>query len=112
MIAVLKSINLGLAFFLELAMLAAFAFWGFQTGKIPIMKFLLGIGIPLVVAVIWGIFMAPKSSMQLQGAAYFAVKLMLFSMAAVALYATGRHGLGIALAVAFVINTVLLYVWK
>ena len=47
MSAILKSVNLALAFLLELAMLAAYAYWGFQAGTSIIMKVVLGIGDPL-----------------------------------------------------------------
>jgi hypothetical protein len=108
----LKSINLALAFLLELAMLAAYAYWGFQTGTTTILKVVLGIGIPLFVAVVWGFFMAPKAPKHLQGAAYLALKVVLFGLAIVALIVVGNRALGIVLAAMFVINTVLLYVWQ
>ena len=93
-------------------MLAAFAYWGFHTGQSTILKIGLGIGTPLLVAVIWGLFMAPNSSRRLHGAAYLALKLVLFSLAVMALITTGNNALGILLLAIFVINTVLLYVWK
>ncbi len=93
-------------------MLAAFAYWGFQTGQSTIVKIGLGIGIPLLAAVIWGLFMAPNSSMRLHGAAYLALKLLLFGLAVAALITTGNDALGIVLGVVVVINTILLYVWK
>ncbi len=108
----LKSINLAVSFFLELAMLAAFAYWGFQTGESTVMKILLGIGIPLLVATMWGIFMAPKSSRRLQGTSYLTVKVVLFGLAVLALIAARQPVAGIVLAVLFVINTILLYVWQ
>ncbi len=111
-LTVLKYLNLALAFFLELAMLAAFALWGFHTGQSTILKIGLGIGIPFLVALIWGLFMAPNSSMRLHGAAYLALKLGLFGLAVTALITTDNNALGIVLLAIFVINTILLYVWK
>jgi hypothetical protein len=104
--------NLALAFLLELAMLVAFGYWGFQTGETTMARIGLGLGLPLLAAVLWGIFMAPSSSRRLQGAAYLAVKVMLFGLAAAALILAGRPALGIMLSVAFVINTILLHVWR
>jgi Protein of unknown function (DUF2568) len=112
MIAILKSINLTLAFLLELALLAAFGYWGFQTGSGTLVKGLLGIGLPLLAAVIWGFFMAPNSARHLQGGAYLALKALLFGLGVAALMATGRIALGVAFAVVVVINTILLYVWQ
>jgi hypothetical protein len=112
MLSVLKTFNLALAFFLELAMLAAFAYWGFYNGQSTIVKIGLGIGIPLLVAVIWGLFMAPNSSTRLQGAAYLALKFVLFGLAVAALIRTSNDTLGIVLGGVVVINTILLYAWK
>jgi Protein of unknown function (DUF2568) len=111
MIVVLKSVNLALAFLLELAMLAAFAYWGFQSGSSTLLKIFMGIGIPLLVIVIWGIFMAPNSARHLQGGAYLALKAVLFGLAVMALMAAGRTTLGVVFAVVVVINTILVYVW-
>ncbi len=112
MLAVLKPINLALAFLLELALLAAFAYWGFNTGDSTAIHIVLGIGVPVLVAVIWGIFMAPSSQRRLNGAAYLVVKVVLFGLGVAALVAAGQTTLGVVFAVVFVVNTILLYVWK
>jgi Protein of unknown function (DUF2568) len=111
MIAILKPINLALAFLLELALLAAFGYWGFQSGGSTLVKILLGIGLPLLVALIWGIFMAPNSARRLQGGAYLALKAVLFGLAVAALMAAGRTTLGVLFAIVVVINTILLFIW-
>jgi hypothetical protein len=112
MLAAAQTINLALAFILELAMLAAFAYWGFVTGQSTMAKIVLGIGVPVLVAALWGVFMAPNSARRLQGGTYLALKCILFACAATALLATGRTAAGIALAIVFVANTVLLYIWQ
>jgi len=53
--------NDGLRFFLELSMLAALAYWGFSEYEGAV-QWLLALGSPLVVAVAWGAFLAPKAS--------------------------------------------------
>jgi hypothetical protein len=58
----LKSINLGVRFLLELCMLAAVGYWGFKTSSGWLLKTLPGIGTPLLIAVIWGSFVAPKAA--------------------------------------------------
>jgi hypothetical protein len=112
MVAILRSINLALTFLLELALLAAFGFWGFQSGGSTLMKILLGIGIPLLVAVIWGIFMAPNAARRLQGGAYLALKIVLFGLGVAALIAAGRTTPGVVFAVVVAINTILLSIWQ
>src|SRR5258707_14085376 len=110
--AALQVINLGIAFLLELCMLGALAYWGFQvTDSVPL-KVLLGIGVPVVVIVIWARFMAPNSTTRLTGTAYLLVKLVLFGAAAIALAFAGQVTLAIIFAVVAVINQVLLIVWK
>jgi hypothetical protein len=107
----MRAANLALAFLLELAMLVAFGYWGSQAGETTMTRIGWGIGIPLLVAVLWGIFMAPNSSRRLQGAAYLALKSVLFGLAVVALIVVSSPALGITFGVVVAINTVLLYVW-
>ncbi len=49
-LTVLKNANLALAFFLELGVLAALGYWGFQTGQGTIAKIGLGISAPALAA--------------------------------------------------------------
>ncbi|AVR00895.1 hypothetical protein OBCHQ24_18450 [Oceanobacillus iheyensis] len=49
-------LNVMLRFLLEILTLLAIGFWGFQRGSGTITSFLLGIGVPLIIAVIWGVF--------------------------------------------------------
>jgi hypothetical protein len=107
-----RTANLGLTFLLELCMLAAFAFWGFATGNGLAIQVLLGVGTPILVAVIWGIFMAPRSSRRLGKSAHQVVELVIFGLAFVALYAAGQPVLTAIFAVVFAINFILRLVWE
>ena len=60
----IKGLNLGVRFLLELCILVILGYWGFKTGGQTITKILLGIGSPILFAVVWGAFLAPKSSMR------------------------------------------------
>ena len=62
----IKLLNEAVRFFLELCILIILGYWGFKTGNSTFTKILLGIGSPLLFAVIWGIFLAPKSATRLQ----------------------------------------------
>jgi hypothetical protein len=110
-LTILKALNLALTFLLELAMLAAFAYWGFRAGPTPLARLLLGIGVPLIVAVLWGLFMAPRAARRLQGTAYMLTRSLLFGLAVAALAAAGMIAAAIVFAVVSLINTVLLYIW-
>jgi hypothetical protein len=108
----LKSINLGVAFVLELCLLVAFAYLGFQLGATPLVKVVLAIGAAVLVALIWGRYMAPKSETRLTGAAYLALKFVLFGLAALGLALFGQGTLAIIFAVVSLVNQVLLLVWQ
>jgi Protein of unknown function (DUF2568) len=108
----LKAINAGLAFLLELAMLAAFGYWGFHGEKSVWMKWGLGIGTPLAVALLWGQCLAPKANHRLNIAGGTILSLGLFCLAALALYQTDHLALAIALAVVAIVNRVLALLWK
>ena len=51
-------LNLAIRFLLELTALASAGYWGWKTGD-GFMRLILAIGIPLVLAVIWGTFNVP-----------------------------------------------------
>lgn len=84
------ALNLGLRFLLELCMLGAFGFWGFATGTQTFSRFVLGIGLPLLVATFWGLFLAPSSPRQLAEPWFSFVELVLFGFAIWALYCSGQ----------------------
>ena len=109
---VLKAANLLIAFLLELCMVAAFAFWGFNLNQIGLVRLILGFGVPLIVIVIWGYWMAPNSQRRLRGKAYLGLKLVLFSAASTALYFTSQFSLAVILAVLFIVNQTFIYVWN
>jgi hypothetical protein len=109
---ILKGLNLLVRFLLELCMLAAVAYWGFKTHSGWIMKIILGIGLPLLIAVLWGMFLAPKATQPLRGVTREFLELTLFGLGAVALFASGRANLGWIYIVILVINKVLLALWK
>lgn len=83
------------AFILEVAMVASFLYWGFRQPD-P-WNLVLGIGIPAVVVILWGIFMAPKSARRLPVNVVSIASLVLFLLAGAALFAAGATVLGIAM---------------
>jgi Protein of unknown function (DUF2568) len=98
--------NLALAFLLELCALAALGYWGVRVGGGPVTKVALGLGGPLLAAILWGLFAAPRApvSVPLVG---LGVQLLVFGSAALALYATGHRFLAIAFAILVVVNSLL-----
>ncbi len=98
--------NLTLAFLLELCALGALGYWGVRVGGGPLAKIALGIGAPLLAAVLWGLFAAPRAPVSVPFVR-FVVQLVVFGSAAMALYATGHRGLAFAFAFLVVVNGVL-----
>jgi hypothetical protein len=103
-----KTANLALRFLLELC---ALGYWGFKTGGSLITKLALGIGAPLLAAVVWGAFLSPRAAVPTPGLLRLVLELGVFGSATAALYAAGRPALAWALVVLYVINRVLMYVW-
>ena len=78
--------NLGLAFLVELVGLAVFAWWGWRVGGSTVISLLLAIGLPVIAAVVWGLFAAPTASYG-NLAGRIVVKVAFFGLAALALWA-------------------------
>jgi hypothetical protein len=89
----IKGANPALRFLLELCALVALAYWGFETGGGAIAKVALGIGAPLVAAVVWGAFVAPRAPVKPPGVVVLLLEVLVFGSAAAALAATGHRTL-------------------
>ena len=109
---VLKNLNLLLKFLLELAMLAAFGYWGFSANHAITIQIAAGLGIPLAVALLWGLLMAPRAKRRLKGFAFHALELVLFGFATLALWSTGQVEIALVFAGLYLINKVLGLIWK
>jgi hypothetical protein len=103
----IKLANLALRFILELCALAGLGYWGFQTGRVLIAKIGLGIGAPLLVALIWGTFVAPNASVTVPGLFRLVLELVIFGLAIAALHPI----LALVFGLFVVINRILMYAW-
>lgn len=79
---------LAVKFALELAALAALGYWGANTGSGAV-SVVLAIATPLLGAVVWGRWCAPKSEHRLPQRPRFALELAVFGAAAAGLAAAG-----------------------
>ena len=109
---VLKYINLALMFLLELCMLAALGYWGFTLDQGQAVRIAVGLGAPLLAAVVWGLLMAPRASMPLQEPLHLILELIIFGLAIAALYAAGRPRLALVFGLIYAINVILRYAWR
>jgi hypothetical protein len=111
MMELIKGANLALRFLLELCALGALGYWSFKTGSTTLAKIGLGIGTPLVAAVVWAIFVSPQASVKLPGILVLLLQVMVFGSAAAGLAVTGHRTLALVFGAVVIINAVLMYVW-
>lgn len=108
MLSKLKWFNLTLRVLIEVGIVVALGYWGYQTGESASAKALLGIGAPLLAFGFW-------SAIDFRQAGRVAEPLRLFQelvisgLAAVAWYAAGQHTLGWALDIASIVHHALVY---
>jgi uncharacterized protein DUF2568 len=105
-----RGANLVLRFLLELTALAAASYWGFATAS-GVTQWILGLGAPLAVAIVWGLFVSPKAAIEVPRPVRFAIELLVWAAAAVALAAADQVVLGIAFAAVSLLSGTLNYVW-
>lgn len=103
------ALTLTVAFGLELAALFAFGLWGIHFGQNALTQTLFGVGIPLLTAVFWGVFLSPKAVVRLSPPLQLALKLVVFALATAAFLATDHLASGAALGTLAAITTFGLY---
>ena len=108
----LKSINVAVRFLLEMCILIAIGYWGFKTGSGWFLKILLGIGVPLLIAMIWGTFGAPKATYHLNGFNLLLLEVIVFGSGVAALYVTKNYSLAWGFAAIVIANRILMFVWE
>jgi Protein of unknown function (DUF2568) len=106
----LRGANLALRFLLELCALAALGYWGWTTGS-GVTRWLLAAAAVGAMAVVWGLFLAPKRRIDLAKPLRLAIEFVVFGAASAGLAATGQTALAIAFAIVAVISGTLNYVW-
>lgn len=109
---ILQGAALLILFLVELAAIAAFGYWGFNLDKGIILKYLLGIGTPLLVVIFWGAFVAPKASIPVSEPIRLLLQLTVFTLAAIALYSSGQQKLATTFASVALIDAILVYMMK
>jgi len=93
---------------METAIVAAFAFWGYQSGDTMIMKILFAIGAPLIGFGFWGVVdfhQVGRAAEPLR----LIEELLISGLAAVALFTVGQQALGWALGVLSLVYHALVY---
>jgi hypothetical protein len=110
-LSAVKAANLALRFLLELCALAAVAYWGAQVSSSTAVNIVVAVAAPLVLATLWGLFLAPKASRRVELPGRWPFELAVLAAAVVALVAAGSPLPAVLLAVIAVLNAVLLHAW-
>ncbi|MFZ0544964.1 MAG: YrdB family protein [Candidatus Promineifilaceae bacterium] len=110
--AIIKSANLLLRFTLELCALVAIGYWGFHLDKSAVDRTIIGIGVPLVAAVLWGTFVSPKARVKLPDFGRLLVEFVVFGSAVSALYEAGQLTLAVIFAIFVAVHLPLTFILK
>ena len=98
----MKAANLGLRFLLELAALAALAYWGWGV------SWVLAIAAPAAWVALWATFGSPKAKVTLSPPQRVVFEAVVFGAAAVGLWAAGQAVWAVALFAAWAANKAVL----
>ncbi|MGH3139055.1 MAG: YrdB family protein [Gaiellales bacterium] len=97
----MRPASLGLAFVLELAALAALAYWGWGV------TWALAIAAPVAWIALWAVFGSPKARVKLSPSLHLAFEVVMFGSAAVALWAAGQPVWAVGFAAVLAVNRTL-----
>jgi hypothetical protein len=89
-----KALSLAVRFGCELAALVAVGWWRWLVTP------LLGIALPIVVALVWGAWIAPRARRRLPDPGRLSLELVIFAVATSCLIAVGQWLLGVVFATA------------
>ena len=108
----IKYINLGIRFVLELCLLAILAAVGLLLFDNRVVKWVAFAGLPILAATIWGLYIAPKAQHRLEQPHRLIVELILFGSASFLLYRAGYQNLAVAFIAVVFMNETLVVFWK
>jgi len=98
--------NLALRFVLELAALAGLAYASVVLADGTVAELVLGVGTPLLAGVVWGLFVAPRSTFDAPLVVRLLAEAAVMVSAGVLLIVAGSVALGVLLLVLWVVNKV------
>jgi hypothetical protein len=107
----MRSLNLAFRFVLEMLALVALFLLGVSISDSLLFQVVLGLGMPAIVIVVWGLLVAPKASRRLPDPARLAVESGVWLVGAIALWLAVGLLVAILFAVAVVLNLALMFYW-
>jgi hypothetical protein len=103
----INGVNMVVTFLLELAMLAAYGFGGYELSSNTIVRWVLAVLFPVIVGVLWGVFLSPKASITLPYAVKLAGRFILMIGGALILWSAHLTVLATIYTIALVVSIVL-----
>jgi membrane protein implicated in regulation of membrane protease activity len=100
-----RSASLGVRFACELAALVAVGWWGWTVSAVLVVV------LPLLVAVVWGAFVAPRARRRVPDPARLALEVVIFAAATACFLAVGQQLVAVVFAVAAVVTALLVRKW-
>jgi len=108
-------INLTVRFLLEIIALISMGAWGWNKTD-GLSKYLLAIGIPILTAIVWGVFAVPNDPSRsgqtivvTSGIVRLVIELSIFSLATLAVFNTGHQKMSLAFAIIVIIHYLISY---
>lgn len=108
-------INLTLRFILEIIALISVGIWGWNKTD-SFLRFILAIGLPILLGVIWGIFAVPNDPSRsgqtvvvTSGVIRLAIELGIFTIATLVIYIQGQQKISYAFGVIVIIHYLISY---
>ena len=109
---IIKGLNIGIRFVLELSLLFVLAFSSYHVIENAFLRWFFALSLPLVVASLWGYFIAPKSQHVLSMPWRSMLVVAFFSLAALLLTKIGQGRLAVCLIIIFAVNEMLIIIWR
>ena len=108
-------INLTLRFILEIIALISVGIWGWNKTD-SFLRFILAIGLPILLGVIWGIFAVPNDPSRsgqtvvvTSGVIRLAIELGIFTIATLVIYIQGQQKISYAFGIIVIIHYLISY---
>ena len=106
-----KTMHLALAFAIELAAIAAFGLWGYAATT-GINKWVVGIGAPVFLVVLWSVYAAPASNSRLDTLPLLIFKITVFTLATLIFFKTGYPIFSAGFGTASIISLMLAIIFR
>lgn len=107
-----KAVTLIVRFVLELILLFSLGYWGFHLKGSFFLQFVVGLGLPVAAAIVWGLFISPKASGRVPLFAVLIMEAVLFAAAVLCLIQSGFTVFAVIFTAFAVFNRFIVLKWN